>query len=131
MSVKKSNRARLFLACANEKIKPGILIRLYKLRWAVEIFHKEVKSYLGFEDPGLMKFEAIHSHVLWVYVAYLLLSELVLSEKMGVLAKKQYIQQIVRKRELAKILQLNARFDAREAIKRYCFQAKTKMDAAW
>jgi hypothetical protein len=43
------------------------------MRWAVELFHKTVKQHLGFEDVATHGFEAVMSHVHWVYCAYILL----------------------------------------------------------
>ena len=45
----------------------------YRLRWAVELFHKSVKQHLGFEDVATHGFDAVISHVHWVYSAYILL----------------------------------------------------------
>ena len=45
----------------------------YRLRWAVELFHKSVKQHLGFEDVATHGFDAVISHVHWVYCAYILL----------------------------------------------------------
>ncbi|MBK8203509.1 MAG: transposase [Bdellovibrionales bacterium] len=73
VSAIKPNGERLFLACSRTKIEPGAITRAYRSRWRVEIFHRDVKSYLGLEDAGLEKFDAIHAHVLWVYCVYLLL----------------------------------------------------------
>jgi hypothetical protein len=43
------------------------------MRWAVELFYKRVKQHLGFEDVATQGFDAVMSHVHWVYCAYLLL----------------------------------------------------------
>src|SRR5215217_2849190 len=45
----------------------------YRLRWAVELFHKSVKQHLGFEDVATDGFDAVISHVHWVYCADILL----------------------------------------------------------
>ena len=45
----------------------------YRLRWAVELFPKSVKQHLGFEDVATHGFDAVISHVHWVYSAYILL----------------------------------------------------------
>jgi hypothetical protein len=96
-----------------------------------QLFHREVKSYLGFEDAGLTRFEAIHAHVLWVYSAYLLLPDLTPDiESGGVLARKQHLQKLIRKEEMGQILKLNSRFDSNEAVKSYCSQVKEKLEAA-
>ena len=40
----------------------------------MELFHKTVKQYLGFEDVATSGFDSVVSHVHWVYCAYILLS---------------------------------------------------------
>jgi hypothetical protein len=45
----------------------------YRLRWTVELFHKSVKQNLGFEEVATHGFDAVISHVHWVYCAYILL----------------------------------------------------------
>jgi len=46
----------------------------YRLRWAIELFHKTVKQHLGFEDVSTSGFDSVISHVHWVYCADILLS---------------------------------------------------------
>lgn len=131
VSAEKPNKERIYLACSRSNLDPGIIARLYKLRWSVELFHREIKSYLGFENAGLVRFEAIHSHVLWVYLAYLLLPQLTADlESGGVLARKQHLQKQVRKEEMGQILKLNCRFDSNEAVRSYCSQVKEELEAA-
>ena len=96
-----------------------------------QLFHREVKSYLGFEDAGLTLFAAIHSHVLWVYCAYLMLSVITKDlKKGGVLARKQHIQKIIRNQEIGQILKLNCRFDSNDAVRAYCSEVKEGLEAA-
>src|SRR5918992_104349 len=44
----------------------------YRLRWAVALFHKNIKQFLGFEDVSTSGFDSVKSHVYWVYWAYML-----------------------------------------------------------
>ena len=39
----------------------------------MELWHKSVKQHLGFEDVATHTFDAVVSHVHWVYCAYILL----------------------------------------------------------
>jgi hypothetical protein len=39
----------------------------------IELWHKSVKQHLGFEDVATHTFDAVVSHVHWVYCAYILL----------------------------------------------------------
>jgi hypothetical protein len=41
--------------------------------WQMELFHKCVKQHLGFEEVATHGFDAVMSHVHWVYCAYILL----------------------------------------------------------
>jgi hypothetical protein len=49
------------------------IIMGYRLRWAIELFHTEVKQRLGFEDVATSGCDAVLSHVHWVYGAYIVL----------------------------------------------------------
>ena len=40
-----------------------------RLRWAVELFHKDVTRHLGCEDVATREFDSGRSHVHWVYGA--------------------------------------------------------------
>ena len=64
-----------FLACSNINVSIKNIILCYKLRWTIEIFHRDIKSYLGMEDAGVKRFDSLHNHVHWVYLAYILLKE--------------------------------------------------------
>jgi hypothetical protein len=64
---------RKSLACNDLRATARQIVTGYRMRWAVELFHKTVKQHLGFEDVATHGFEAVMSHVHWVYCAYLLL----------------------------------------------------------
>jgi len=131
VSAEKPNKDRLYLACSKSNLNPGLIARLYKLRWSIELFHRELKSYLGFEDAGLTRFEAIYSHVLWVYSAYLLLPQLTADlPSVGILARKQHLQKLLRKEEIGRILKLNSRFDSQKAVRSFCSEVKEVIEAA-
>jgi len=71
----KSNKGkRKHLACNDLKATPRQIVIGYRLRWAIEIFHKEIKMFLGFEEVSAKWFNSIVSHVHWVYCAYILLN---------------------------------------------------------
>ena len=69
---KRSDGKIKYLACSNLAVNCKAILSIYKKRWAIEIFHKMVKSYLGMEDAGSSKFDTLHAHVHWVYCAYIL-----------------------------------------------------------
>ncbi len=64
---------RKYLACNDLRATTRQIVMGYRLRWAVELFHKSVKQNLGFEDVATHGFDAVMSHVHWVYCAYILL----------------------------------------------------------
>jgi hypothetical protein len=64
---------RKYLACNDLRATTRQIVTGYRMRWAVEVFHKTVKQHLGFEDVATHGFEAVMSHVHWVYCAYILL----------------------------------------------------------
>jgi len=129
ISAEKPNGERLFLACSRANLNARAISGAYRLRWRIEIFHREVKSYLGFEDAGLEHFTAMRAHCSWVYCAYLLLLELAEGEK-STLARRRRLACRRRTEEIGKILELNGRFDARAALQRHCYQAKARAMAS-
>src|SRR5262249_8216533 len=64
---------RKYLACNDLRATARQIVIGYRMRWAVELFHKCVKQHLGFEDVATHSFDAVLSHVHWVYCAYILL----------------------------------------------------------
>src|SRR5215468_8560759 len=64
---------RKYLACNDLRATARQIVMGYRLRWAVELFHKSVKQHLGFEDVATHGFDAVIAHVHWVYCAYILL----------------------------------------------------------
>src|SRR5262252_5279441 len=64
---------RKYLACNDLRATARQIVTGYRMRWAVELFHKCVKQHLGFGDVATPSFDAVISHVHWVYCAYILL----------------------------------------------------------
>src|SRR6516162_478808 len=67
------NGRRKYLACNDLRATARQIVTGYRMRWAVELFHKCVKQHLGCEDVATHGFEAVMAHVHWVYCAYILL----------------------------------------------------------
>src|SRR5215475_7359617 len=65
---------RKYLACNDMRVTARQIILGYRLRWAIAVFHRTVKQYVGFEDVATSGFASVMSHVHWVYCAYILLS---------------------------------------------------------
>jgi len=105
----KSNGKRKHLACNDLKATARQIVIGYRLRWAIEIFHKEIKMFLGFEDVSAKYFSSVMSHVHWVYCAYILLNWSPPGFNRGVksMAQKQLtVNKIIENKELSAINQL-------------------------
>jgi len=95
---KRPDGRRKFLACNNLKVTARQIIIGYRLRWKIEIFHKEVKMFLGFEDVSAISFDAVTAHVHWVYCAYILLNSQppgIPAEMKSLAEKQKRVQAIV------------------------------------
>jgi hypothetical protein len=64
---------RKYFTCNDLKVTPRQILLAYRIRWKIELFHKTIKMFLGFEDVACKSFESVASHVHWVYCAYILL----------------------------------------------------------
>src|SRR5712671_979614 len=71
---KRPEGRRKYFACNDMRVTARQIIMGYRLRWAIELFHKTVKQHLGFEDVATHGFDSVMSHVHWVYCAYILRS---------------------------------------------------------
>ena len=70
---KRPDGRRKYLACNDLRVTARQIMIGYRLRWAVELFHKQIKQHLGFEDVASSGFDSVMAHVHWVYCAYMLL----------------------------------------------------------
>lgn len=115
-----------YLACSDLNAKARQIIIGYRMRWAIEIFHKEVKMFLGFEDVATKWFSSVMAHVHWVYSVYILLNSkcIEVPEKLKSLAEKQHwISKIIENKEKSRVLQLLTRING---VKHY----KTEIQSA-
>jgi len=115
-----------YLACNDFKAAPRQILIGYRLRWAIEIFHKHIKMFLGFEDVATKRFAALQSHVHWIYCAYILMNLCPIRgvEKNGSVAQKQeMISHFVGLKEKSRVRQLLTRFNGVEVYKTELHQA--------
>jgi Transposase DDE domain len=105
---KRPEGRRKYLACNDMRVTARQIVLGYRLRWAIELFHKTVKQQLGFEDVATSGFDSVISHVHWVYCAYILLS----MSPPGVVAggkclgdKQRQLQQHLANQEKRRVLQ--------------------------
>jgi len=70
---KRPDGRRKYFACNDVRATARQIVVGDRLRWTVELFHKDIKQHLGFEDVATRGFDSVMSHVHWVYCAYILL----------------------------------------------------------
>jgi hypothetical protein len=90
------------------------------LRWAVELFHEDVKGHWGFEDVSTSSFDSVVSHVHWVYCAYLLLTAELpgfSSREEGHFERQRHVMKVLDHRQKAHLLQQLTRINGLEKQK--------------
>ena len=110
---KRPDGRRKYLACNDLKATLRHIIIGYRMRWRIEIFHKEVKSYLGFEDISAQWFVAVKAHVHWVYCAYILLyyqSHGSAQHAPPIAERQAKIQNILYSKEISRVRSLLSQF---------------------
>ena len=123
--LKKRPRGRKkYLACSDLKAKARQIVIGYRMRWSIEIFHKEIKMFLGFEDVATKWFDSVISHVHWVYCAYILLNAGPFDTHVRAIAEKQHrINKIIASREKSRVIQVLTQFDGPQRYKNELKQA--------
>ncbi len=79
-SEKTIGKGRRYFACSNTQVSVGAILRGYKIRWTIELFHRAAKSQMGMLDAGLSSFDAMIAHVHWVYCGWLLLHKIKIAD---------------------------------------------------
>ena len=105
---KRPDGRRKHLACNDLRATARQILIGYRIRWLIETFHKEVKTYLGFEDVATQGFASVQAHIHWVYCAYLLLHAHPpgVPEPAKTIAEKQRrVKQIIDHQEKRQVLQ--------------------------
>ena len=105
---KRPEGRRKYFACNDMRVTARQIVLGYRLRWAIELFHKTVKQQLGFEDVATSGFNSVMSHVHWVYCAYILLSMSppgVSADAKSLGDKQRQLQQHLANQEKRRILQ--------------------------
>lgn len=122
-SEKSKGEGRIYLVCSNLKVPLGVVIRAYRCRWLIELFHRAVKSHLGMEDAGVRDFTSQKSHVHWVYCAYLLLHELKVPEKAGISERQQWLSRRREEGKVRDLYQLTTQYGGLRTIQKRCQSA--------
>lgn len=117
---KRPDGRRKYLACNDLKAKARQILIGYRIRWAIEIFHKQVKMFIGFEDVATKYFSSVVSHVHWVYCAYILLNNSPpgIPDQCTSLAEKQRkVEEIISTKETCRVIQLLTQFKGQQRYK--------------
>jgi len=105
---KRPDGRRKYFACNDVNATARQIVLGYRLRWTVELFHKDIKQHLGFEDVATSGFDSVMSHVHWVYCAYILLHMSppgIPPEVKSIGDKQRKVQQCLAHKEKRRILQ--------------------------
>ena len=111
---------RKYLACNDMRVTARQIMLGYRLRWAVELFHKSVKQNLGFEEVSTSGFDSVISHVHWVYCAYILLHMSppgVSNQPQSLGDKQRQLRAYLEAKEKRRLLQRLTQFGGVEKIK--------------
>jgi hypothetical protein len=74
----------------------------------MELFHKNIKQHLGFEDVATSGFDSVMAHVHWVYCAYILLQMSppgISAEVRSLGGKQRQLQRFLETKEKRRVLQ--------------------------
>jgi hypothetical protein len=105
---KRPDGRRKYFACNDLRVTARQIMLGYRLRWAIELFHKMVKQHLGFEDVATSGFASVMSHVHWVYCAYILFSMAPPGVSAGAKSlgdRQRQLQQLLENQEKRRVLQ--------------------------
>jgi hypothetical protein len=119
-----------YLTCSNLTIESRAILMAFSLRWQVELFHRATKQNLGMCDAGVPKFESVHSHVRWVYCAYLLLAQMNVKEGIGIQNRQEILAQKIEAEKLRTIIQLSTRFHGARQVRLRCQEVLHEFQAA-
>jgi hypothetical protein len=125
---KKGRKKMLFLACSNSSVSTGVIVRAYRRRWLVELFHRSTKGDLGMCHAGVERFDSLVNHVHWVYCAYLLLIEM--APEQSAFRRLKWLQRLYEKTRLKRVVQMTTRADGLAAIRNEYQQAIQDLEAA-
>jgi len=73
LRMRKNSRSFSFLASNNTKLNGLQVLRYYKKRWSIEVFHRDCKQHLGIGEYQARKLDAVVIHLHLVFLAYTLL----------------------------------------------------------
>jgi Transposase DDE domain len=129
-SEKSKGEGRIYLVCSNLEVPLGVVIRAYRRRWLIELFHRAVKANLGMQHAGVRDFESQQSHVHWVYCAYILLNRLPAPSSAGISERQQWLHQQWEEGRARELHQITTQYGGLRTIQKRCKAAFQKEDVA-
>ena len=121
---KRPGGRRKYLACSDLKASARQIVIGYRIRWAIEIFHKEIKMFLGFEDVATKWFSSVIAHVHWVYCAYILLNAMPFDDLLRSIAERQRrMQKIIAIKEKSRVVQMLTQINGPQRYKNELLRA--------
>jgi len=124
-----NNGSRKHLGCNDLKASAKQIVVGYRLRWAIEIFHKNIKMLLGFEDVSAKWFSSVVSHVHWVYCAYILMNSappgFSIGESNSMVEKQLMVNDVIQNKKLSLVNQLLTQANGAKRLKMLLKQALT------
>ncbi len=116
---KRPDGRRKYLACNDLRAKARLIIIGYRLRWAIEIFHKEIKMFLGFEEVATWYFDSVMAHVHWVYCTYALLNHFSPGQCQtnSLKEKQQEVARLISTKETSRVIQMLTQFNGPQRYK--------------
>ena len=89
------------LMCTDPDCEDIEVFRIHKRRWRIEVFYRMAKQDLGLDAFHMRKFEGIYGHVLFVFLAFIILTVLYLftpklMDKTLGWIKREYLRMLVR-----------------------------------
>ena len=117
-----------YMACSNLNVNTKSILLAYRQRWLVELFHRDLKSYLGLEDAGVRKFDSLRSHVHWVYCAFNLLKEMT-RDGTGIKEAQFILEQRLRQKEAKAVIKMFSRVNGSQQVKSFYSSVIQRIDA--
>ena len=117
---KRRKQRRKHFACNDLKATLRQILLAYRIRWQIELFHKTIKMYLGFEHVATTSFDSVMSHVYWVYCAYILLHSHppgIPKKIKSVEEKQQEIMRSFKNRQISSMLQVISQINGVDRLK--------------
>jgi hypothetical protein len=117
-------RTRKYLAASDSQLSDRAIVKLYRRRWSIELWHREIKQGWGYIDCRCSKFSAIETHINFCLLAYCLHQEIWDGEKPPKLSVVDY--EYTRRMEMA--VKEQTCFGGKDRLKKAAAAAMRRMN---